>query len=110
MTILEIVPDEEIDAHHYGRFGDATPRSIVNEGVLKAMLGYSSGHTVTTILLRHSLIHGSAFIKTPRLTKKGMKYARALFGGMLISELASILPPTPDTSPRDKREDHKEAP
>lgn len=71
------------------------------------MLGYASGYTVTRILLRHSLIHATAFVKTPRLTKKGLKYARALFGGMPVSELAKLLtPPRPD----DESAHHKSAP
>lgn len=76
-----IVSDEEI-ARVHGRadFGPTmTPRYVVNEGVRKYAVGYTSGYTQLTILLEHGLI------TKPRpgryeasLTKKGKRYARAL--------------------------------
>lgn len=77
MRTNEIISDEEINAHHFGCFGGTEcPRKIVNEGVLKAALGYPSGSTVTTILRSHRVISQS---DTLRLTKKGQRYLRAIF-------------------------------
>lgn len=78
MSIKEIITDDEIAAHHYGEFGDMTPRTVVDLGVLKAMLGYRSGITVRTILARHGLIQPVS----QRLTSKGQLYARALAGDL----------------------------
>lgn len=89
--LATVVPDEEIAAHHFGNFGDAEPRHVINVGVLKVMLGYASGHTVTTILLRHGLTVPGPITGVPRLTKRGREYARALFGGVSLEDLAHKL-------------------
>lgn len=76
-----IISDEEIvRVHGHANFGPTmTPRDVVNEGVRKYAVGYTSGYTQLTILLEHGLI------TKPRpgryeasLTKKGKRYARAL--------------------------------
>ena len=76
-----IISDEEImRVHGRADFGPTmTPRDVVNEGVRKYAVGYTSGYTQLTILLEHGLI------TKPRpgryeasLTKKGKRYARAL--------------------------------
>jgi hypothetical protein len=89
-TPQDIISDAEIERHHYGDFGPVmTPREVVNEGVLKYAHGFSSGHTVLTILRDHKLL------KKPRpgsyradLTQKGKAYARTLYVGK------ADLPPT----------------
>ncbi len=77
----EIISDAEIiRVHGHANFGPTmTPREVVNDGVRKYAVGYSSGHTQLCILLEHGLI------TKPRpgryeasLTKKGKRYARAL--------------------------------
>jgi hypothetical protein len=76
----EIISDAQIKAvHGFANFGSMSPRAVVNEGVLKYAMGYSSGHTQMTILIEHGLI------KRPRpgkysseLTVKGRKYLRAV--------------------------------
>lgn len=92
MPVSSVVSDEEIAAHHFGRFGDADPREIVNEGVLKAALGWASGSTVTTILRRHRLVDSkTSATGAPRLTKKGISYAREMFAGTDLREMARSL-------------------
>lgn len=86
MTPSEIITDEEINAHHFGRFGaNADPREIVNEGVLKAAFGYSSGSTVCTILRRHALTtNGHA------LTRKGKNYLQAVFSDVPLAHVLGL--------------------
>lgn len=96
MSVLDIVSDDEIASHHFGRFSGVEPRAIVNEGVLKAMLGYSSGSTVTEILWRHGLISQlRSATGAPQLSKKGFDYARAIFGEVNFSEFTRALTKEP---------------
>ena len=47
----EIITDAEIiRVHGYANFGDMTPREVVNEGVKKYAVGFTSGHTQMCIL------------------------------------------------------------
>ena len=82
MTPQEIISDEEI-ARVHGRadFGPTmSPRDVVNQGVRRYAVGYTSGYTQLSILLEHGLI------TKPRpgsykanLTEKGKRYARSIY-------------------------------
>ena len=77
----EIITDAEIiRVHGYANFGDMTPREVVNEGVKKYAVGFTSGHTQMCILREHGLIRkpkpGSY---SAVLTAKGKAYARSIW-------------------------------
>lgn len=80
-TISEIISDEEVArVHGNADFGPMPPREVINEGVLKYAIGYTSGHTQLCILLKHELIYEPRPGKyCSALTKKGQQYARALY-------------------------------
>jgi hypothetical protein len=79
--LQKVVSDDEIArVHGSANFGSQSPREVVNDGVRKYAIGYQGGHTQLCILQEHGLI------TKPRpgsydanLTKKGKKYARALY-------------------------------
>lgn len=98
--LAEIISDADIvRVHGSANFGPTmTPREVVNDGVRKYAVGYSSGHTQLCILLEHGLI------TKPRpgryeasLTKKGKRYARALMHDALFGRAALSPTPAPDT-------------
>ena len=77
----EIITDAEIiRVHGYANFGDMTPREVVNEGVKRYAVGFTSGHTQMCILREHGLIRkpkpGSY---SAVLTAKGKAYARSIW-------------------------------
>lgn len=73
-ALRALISDAEIvDVHGNANFGPIPPRKVVNEGVLKAAFGYSGGHTQFLILREHRLLQ-----KNWKLTKKGLRYLRAL--------------------------------
>lgn len=79
----DLITDEEIEAvHANANFGGMGKRDVVNDGVLKAAFGYSTGHTQMCILHEHGLIRN--FRATRRdnmtLTVKGQSYLRAVYG------------------------------
>lgn len=80
----EIISNEEvIRVHGHAYFGPMTPRQVVNDGVWKYAIGYSSGHTQWEILRGHGLITGARrgrHGQKASLTEKGKRYARALYG------------------------------
>ena len=52
-----VISDAEIEAAFAGtNFGAAIPRKLLEQGVLKALTGYHSGHTLTTIMRKLDLI------------------------------------------------------
>ena len=86
MTAADIIPDEEIAAHHFGRFGPGSdPRHVLDEGVLKSAFGYANGSTVCAILRRHGLTNANHC-----LTKKGKMYLRALFAGVSLERVLAF--------------------
>ncbi|NIJ40399.1 hypothetical protein FHS78_000669 [Parvibaculum indicum] len=92
-TPEEIVSDEEIErVHGYANFGDMTKRRVVDEGVLKYALGYTSGHTQLCILVKHGLVRKpqiGSYKST--LTRKGQLYLRSLFGPASIDSILNEL-------------------
>jgi hypothetical protein len=90
--LAAIVSDAEIiRVHGHANFGSMTPREVVNDGVWKYSIGYNGGHTQLCILLEHGLIC------KPRpgrydasLTKKGKRYARALYQVEKASQASEI--------------------
>jgi hypothetical protein len=70
-----VVTDAEIEAAFAGaNFGAAIPRKLLEQGVLKAMTGYSSGYTLTTIMRKLGLVTEGG-----RTTVKGRRFAFAAF-------------------------------
>jgi len=68
-----------------------TKRQVVDCGVLQYAFGYSTGHTMMTILLEHKLI------TTPklgsykaRLTNKGISYLHALFVDVSLKQIMAL--------------------
>lgn len=80
MKTTEIIPDEDIiRVHAYANFGSMSEREVVNDGVRKYAIGYSSGSVQRAILYEHGLITASKPGKwEANLTKKGKSYARAM--------------------------------
>lgn len=75
----EIISDKEIiRVHGYANFGSMTPRDVVNDGVRKYAVGYSGGSTQAAILREHGLITKTRGYQAD-LTKKGKRYARAIW-------------------------------
>lgn len=81
-TPADIISDEEISrVHGNANFGPTAPRQIVGETVLKFAVGYSTGHTAECIVIEHGLAsRPRGRHSPPRLTKKGLRYARAVIG------------------------------
>ena len=85
--LREIVNDNEaFKVHANANFGDSTPRQVINNGVLKSSMGYSSGSTALAILREHGLVWAAGG-SSPSLTKKGKEYLRAMFAGRLTEIL-----------------------
>lgn len=71
----EIITDAQLErVHRNADFGDMTMREVVNQGVLKAALGYYQGSTSKRICEEHGLID-----KNYKLTKKGKEYLCVVF-------------------------------
>lgn len=77
----DIISTLEVGKKHCGNFPSMTPREVIDEGVLKAALGYASGSTVQSILRSHGLLlmpkNDGSFAG---LTRKGVRYLRAVYG------------------------------
>jgi hypothetical protein len=66
-----IITDAEIEAAFEGtNFGTAIPRRLLEQGVLKALTGYHSGHTLTTIMRKLGLLTH----RSDRVTAKGKRF------------------------------------
>jgi len=94
-TTRDLISDEEIDAHHFGSFGKGSNyvdvrREILEEGLLKALMGYHNGSTVTAILHRHKLITQ----RGGRPTRKGLNYLRSMWVSRGIRETVRWLDTT----------------
>jgi hypothetical protein len=78
-TTKQIIPDSEIEeVHAFANFGDMDKRDVVNEGLIKAFIGYTSGSTQMHIMHEHGLLKGKA--DRPQkiaLTVKGLSYLAA---------------------------------
>ena len=72
--IQDIIPDSKLVEFHVGNFGAMSMRDVVRDGVVKSALGYDYGQTMFMILREHKLI-----TMDKNLTKKGKRYARALW-------------------------------
>ena len=78
-TVEKIVSDDEVQQKHYGNWGSTTPREVIAEGVLHAAYGYSTGHTMESIVVSHGLAWRRRPTGSLSLTKKGQQYLRAAF-------------------------------
>jgi hypothetical protein len=83
MRSEDIISDAEITrVHANANFGPrTTKRRVVDEGVLQCALGFTTGHTMMSILLEHGLLRKpkpGAYATT--LTAKGKRYARSMVG------------------------------
>ena len=78
MTIArpdQVVTDEEVLAHHFGRWPDNMPlRQVLAHGVIDVAFGYRPRSTVLAILRRHGLVSQRP---NTTLTKKGRQYLRS---------------------------------
>ena len=90
-TTSDLIPDEEIErVHANANFGRMTKRQVVDEGVLKYAAGYTTGHTMFTILQEHGLIRKSISYKS-RLTIKGQDYFQAMLKSASYTKLYPLL-------------------
>ena len=91
----EILSDEEIErVHANANFGTTDKRRVVEEGVLKYAMGYTSGATQLAILVEHKLVRrprGTSYHTT--LTDKGQDYLRAMTFRVGFSTLLDFLSP-----------------
>ena len=87
----ELLPEDDvIKVHACANFGSMTPRQVVDEGVLKAALGYHHGSTARAILLEHGLMREIGKHRTPGLTSEGARYLKALFPRQAVERLADL--------------------
>lgn len=74
-----IVSDEEVERAFLGtNFGSDDFRSILNQAVLKKMMHYHCGHTITVIMKDLKLIG-----KTEKPTLKGINLVRVAYGDLV---------------------------
>jgi hypothetical protein len=102
-----IIPEADVvRVHAYANFGATiTKREILNEGVLQFAFGFSTGHTLRTILFEHGLLcsprkHGD----TPILSQKGFRYMRSLSGGTPMTAILDVMRRRGAPDARDKGE------
>jgi hypothetical protein len=89
----ELISDEELKrVHGKANFGpDTTPRQVVNSGVPQYAFGFSTGHTMMTILIEHKLLRRPRPGKySSTLTKFGMSYLRAMTA-LKFSEIKALV-------------------
>lgn len=92
-TTRDLVSDEEVTrVHANANFGDLAPRAVVDEGVLKTLLGYSSGHTMECIVAEHGLVQQSSRRggRQRVLTAKGKRYAQVLVAGRGVAAVVAF--------------------
>lgn len=102
-----IVSDEDIErVHADANFGSMPKRTVVDEGVLKAAMGYSTGSTQMGILLEHGLVRRpDNRSKSLDLSRKGQNYLRAMVFKIGIAKLLEILAtPIPPSSEPENQE------
>lgn len=89
-----IISDDQVEqVHANANFGGGeTKRAVMEGGLVSYALGYSTGHTLMTILVEHGLIQrprvGS---HKARLTEKGFRYLRAMMAGARIAEVIAVM-------------------
>ncbi|GGE36521.1 hypothetical protein GCM10007276_12520 [Agaricicola taiwanensis] len=94
--VTDIVSDAEIERVHGGNFGSMTKREVVDEGVLQHAFGYSTGYTMTCILLGHRLIcHTAPGMGSRGLTRKGFRYLRAMKAGTPLQAILDLFKEPP---------------
>lgn len=77
-----IISDREIqDAFAGTNFGVTDYRSLLNTSVLKKLVNYHCGHTITCIMQELGLIG-----KTGKVTKKGILLVREVYGCLMINQ------------------------
>lgn len=88
----DIVSDDAVETvHGNANFGPQPKRDVLDEGVLKYALGYTSGYTQLAILLEHGLVRKPApGSYKSALTMKGRAYARAMFDRPVIERLMAL--------------------
>jgi hypothetical protein len=75
-----IVTDEEITKAFEGtNFGRTDFRQLLNTSVLKKLVGYHCGHTITVIMKELGLIG-----RTEKPTKKGIELVREAFATQMM--------------------------
>lgn len=74
------VSDEEIQKAFAGtNFGTTEYRKLLNSSVLKKLVGYHCGHTITCIMQELNLIG-----KTGKPTERGIELVRQEFGYLMV--------------------------
>jgi|GEM_PF-1681231 len=89
----DIISDFEVEkVHANANFGSVSPRQVIDEGVTKYAFGYTTGHTMFTILVEHKLIRRSKNLTSYKasLTPKGKKYLKALYPGDMIYDILKL--------------------
>jgi hypothetical protein len=75
MRVVLLVTDEEIEsAFQNTNFGRTDYRELLSASVLKKLVGYRCGHTITVIMQKLGLIG-----KTEKVTRKGIELVRESF-------------------------------
>lgn len=75
-----VLTDAEIEVAFEGaNFGHANYRSLLASSLLKTLVGYHCGHTITTIMTNMRLIG-----KTGLVTKKGKRIVAQAFNDQMI--------------------------
>lgn len=75
-----IITDKEIEIAFLGtNFGHTKYRELLNASVLKKLVGYHCGHTITVIMKELGLIG-----KTEKPTKKGIALVREVYGHLMM--------------------------
>ena len=76
------VTDAEIEVAFLGTdFGHTRYRELLNVSVLKSLVGYHCGHTITTIMTKMKLIG-----KTSKPTKRGILLVREAYNNLMINQ------------------------
>lgn len=79
MTDTIVVTDAEIETAFDGtNFGHTNHREILNSSVLKKLVGYHCGHTITEIMRKLGLIG-----KTGKPTKRGVMLVREAYDHLM---------------------------
>jgi hypothetical protein len=78
MNPLPVSDDEIAAAFRNTNFGHTNYRELLNASVLKRLVGYHCGHTITIIMQELKLIG-----KTEKPTKRGIALVRNAFGHLM---------------------------
>jgi len=69
-----------VTAFTHTNFGHANHRRLLEQSVLKTLVGYHCGHTITTIMADLGLIG-----KTGKPTKKGQAFVAHAFAAQMVN-------------------------